>query len=48
MTDWGASKVPRIAPEKETSPKKAQSLPGPGSYEVGASGKIGSAVQKDV
>jgi hypothetical protein len=43
VTDWGASKVPRIAPEKEASPKKSQALPGPGSYEVGAAGKIGGA-----
>ena len=49
-TDWGASKVPRIAPEKEAlSPKRgSQNLPGPGTYEVGAAGKIGGAVQKDV
>ena len=43
--------MPRVnAENKESSPKKAAApnLPGPGSYEVGAAGKIGGSVQKDL
>ncbi len=55
IADWGASKVPRMAPNRDAlSPKRgagnaAANLPGPGTYEVGAAGKIGgNALQKDV
>jgi hypothetical protein len=38
-----------VVPEKEASPKKGTaSVPGPGAYEVGAAGKIGSNVAKEV
>jgi hypothetical protein len=55
-TDWAASKVSRpIGGDKESSsPTGAKKtlnqgqLPGPGSYEVGAAGKIGGQVTKDV
>lgn len=48
-TDWGSSKVPRAlggpdANKDPASPKKSTTLPGPGSYEVGAAGKIGGSV----
>jgi hypothetical protein len=48
--DWASSKVPRAlggpdATSKDpASPKKSTALPGPGSYEVGAAGKIGGSI----